>query len=43
MLHSKLKTGQFPDPAQVAAKLKEVMDKERRGQSGGEAEPEQSS
>ena len=43
MLHSKLKTGQFPDPAQVAAKLKEVMDKERRRQSGGEAEPEQSS
>ena len=35
LLHSKLKTGQFPDTAQVAAKLKEVMEKERRQQSGG--------
>lgn len=31
VLHSKLKTGQFPDAAAIAAKLREVMDKEQSG------------
>jgi hypothetical protein len=30
VLHSKLKTGQFPDPAAVAAKLRELREEEAR-------------
>ena len=30
VLHSKLQTGQFPDPAQIVEKLRAVMEKEKQ-------------
>ena len=35
LLHSKLATGQFPDAAVIAAKLREVMDKEQKKPAPG--------
>ena len=35
LLHSKLATGQFPDAAVIAAKLREVMDKEQKQPTPG--------
>ena len=36
LLHSKLKTGQFPDPAQLAQRLKEVMQSEKQAPDAAE-------
>ena len=37
VLHSKLKTGQFPDPAQVAQALRRVMEEEQQQQAKQDA------
>ena len=38
LLHSKLKSGQFPDPGQLAQRLKEVMQSEKQAPEGEAAD-----